>query len=541
MDTPDPAATGRGVGPSFLGHLIRDRSLRLAGSLAIAVTIPVAVLFYFQFRSIRDLGRSSAVVLRQLSQETADGVTGEIEDALKAPYINVLLRDVAAADRPAEPRGDRADLRAGRSRRCRSSAASTSGPTSRPSTAASCSPTTARTNGFTLEPARSGDGGAAVPRAGAAEARDQRLRGDDRRAAHLLPGAAAVRLPDARQADQLRRVARRRRAAAPRVLPGAGGRKAEERRRADRIPAARRDASSTTTSRVVFPRRRIAPARVRRRADVPAGVLRSRAEPRSSRRRGTSPNAGACAPATATRRFPAIIAARARPQRAMMGMLAAVMALGVFFVARAAAREVRVAEMKSSFVSSVSHDLKTPLALIQLFAETLELGRLKNTDRAQEYYRIINSEARKLTRLINNLLDFSKIEAGLRRYKREAGQPHRADAQRARVARQPVPPQSVHRHVAARRRRAGADRPGGGGAGAREPALERDEIFARAPRDRRRGRPRRRLRRGPRAPTAASASRRGCSARSSASSTASRPTPDRARRAPASGSRSSTT
>jgi signal transduction histidine kinase len=70
-------------------------------------------------------------------------------------------------------------------------------------------------------------------------------------------------------------------------------------------------------------------------------------------------------------------------------------------------------------VSSVSHDLKTPLALIQLFAETLELGRLKSTERANEYYRIINSEARKLTRLINNLLDFSKIEAGLRSYKRQ--------------------------------------------------------------------------------------------------------------------------
>src|SRR5438045_7615616 len=93
------------------------------------------------------------------------------------------------------------------------------------------------------------------------------------------------------------------------------------------------------------------------------------------------------------------------------------MAIGVFFVVRAAAREVRLAELKSNFVSSVSHDLKTPLALIQLFAETLELGRLKNTERAQEYYRIINSEARKLTRLINNLLDFSRIEAGLRPYK----------------------------------------------------------------------------------------------------------------------------
>jgi signal transduction histidine kinase len=54
-------------------------------------------------------------------------------------------------------------------------------------------------------------------------------------------------------------------------------------------------------------------------------------------------------------------------------------------------RELRVAEMKSNFVSSVSHDLKTPLALIQLFTETLELG-LKNTDRARRCT-VINSES----------------------------------------------------------------------------------------------------------------------------------------------------
>jgi signal transduction histidine kinase len=92
---------------------------------------------------------------------------------------------------------------------------------------------------------------------------------------------------------------------------------------------------------------------------------------------------------------------------------------GVFFVAGAAAREVRVAELKSNFVASVSHDLKTPLALIQLFAETLELGRVRTQERAQEYYRIINTEARKLTRLIENILDFSKMEAGLRPYRME--------------------------------------------------------------------------------------------------------------------------
>jgi signal transduction histidine kinase len=106
-----------------------------------------------------------------------------------------------------------------------------------------------------------------------------------------------------------------------------------------------------------------------------------------------------------------------RPQLALMAILALIMAAGVFFVAGAAAREVRLAELKSNFVASVSHDLKTPLALIQLFAETLELGRVRTPERAAEYYRIINGEAKKLTRLIENILDFSRMEAGLRPYR----------------------------------------------------------------------------------------------------------------------------
>src|SRR6266576_2485673 len=93
METPGTAeSVGRGIGPSIVAQLLRDRSLRLAAGLAVAVAIPVAGLFYFQFKSIAALGQSSAVVLRQLSQETADGLTRSVEDALKAPYINVLLR-----------------------------------------------------------------------------------------------------------------------------------------------------------------------------------------------------------------------------------------------------------------------------------------------------------------------------------------------------------------------------------------------------------------------------------------------------------------
>jgi len=89
---------------------------------------------------------------------------------------------------------------------------------------------------------------------------------------------------------------------------------------------------------------------------------------------------------------------------------------GLFLALRATAREMRLAAAKSAFVSNVSHELKTPLALIRLFAETLELGRVKSPEKAGEYHRIIHRESRRLTQLINNILDFSRIEAGRREY-----------------------------------------------------------------------------------------------------------------------------
>ena len=60
--------------------------------------------------------------------------------------------------------------------------------------------------------------------------------------------------------------------------------------------------------------------------------------------------------------------------------------------------------------------LRTPLALIRLYAETLELGRLTAQEKYHEYFRIIREESERLTALINNILDFSRIEAGRKEY-----------------------------------------------------------------------------------------------------------------------------
>ena len=89
---------------------------------------------------------------------------------------------------------------------------------------------------------------------------------------------------------------------------------------------------------------------------------------------------------------------------------------GAYLLWRDVRREVQMAEMRSQFVSSVSHELKTPLTAIRMFAETLRLGRSKDAKTQNEYLDTIVNESQRLTRLLNNVLDFSKIEQGKRLY-----------------------------------------------------------------------------------------------------------------------------
>jgi len=100
----------------------------------------------------------------------------------------------------------------------------------------------------------------------------------------------------------------------------------------------------------------------------------------------------------------------------VLGGLSLLMAGGIFLSYRNINREMALAKLKSDFVSNVSHELRTPLSSIRLFAETLEMGRLKSPEKAQEYYRIIRKESERLTALINNILDFARIEAGRKEY-----------------------------------------------------------------------------------------------------------------------------
>jgi signal transduction histidine kinase len=90
--------------------------------------------------------------------------------------------------------------------------------------------------------------------------------------------------------------------------------------------------------------------------------------------------------------------------------------LGAAFSFRAARREARVAFMKSSFVSNVSHEMKTPLATIQMFSETLESGRVRDSAKLNEYHRVIHKESLRLGQMIEDVLDFARLENQSRKY-----------------------------------------------------------------------------------------------------------------------------
>jgi signal transduction histidine kinase len=94
----------------------------------------------------------------------------------------------------------------------------------------------------------------------------------------------------------------------------------------------------------------------------------------------------------------------------MMAVLAFIILMGLFAIYRSAREVMALSERRSRFVSSVTHELKTPLTNIRMYIEMLEQGIARDPEREQEYFRILGSESSRLSRLINNVLEFAKLE-----------------------------------------------------------------------------------------------------------------------------------
>jgi signal transduction histidine kinase len=121
---------------------------------------------------------------------------------------------------------------------------------------------------------------------------------------------------------------------------------------------------------------------------------------------------------------PATLFRRQSDRTFWFGALVAISALaafvGFFSAWRAFNRQQELAEMKSNFVSSVSHELRAPIASVRLMAESLERGKIAEAPKQHEYFRFIGQECRRLSSLIENVLDFSRIEQGRKQYEFES-------------------------------------------------------------------------------------------------------------------------
>jgi signal transduction histidine kinase len=108
---------------------------------------------------------------------------------------------------------------------------------------------------------------------------------------------------------------------------------------------------------------------------------------------------------------------------AMLAVLLALLVLGGYFTIQTLKSELAVAQMKSDFVSTVSHEFRSPLAGINQLGEMLRDGRVPDENRRHEYYGMIVDETQRLRRLVENVLDFARIEDGRQQYRFEPVEP----------------------------------------------------------------------------------------------------------------------
>jgi len=94
---------------------------------------------------------------------------------------------------------------------------------------------------------------------------------------------------------------------------------------------------------------------------------------------------------------------------AMVGLAGVVIVVALLVTWIAIQREMEVAELKARFVSSMSHELKTPLSIIDLVSQKLKRGRYESPQDVQEFYGMLTEETTRLKGLIDDVLDFSRV------------------------------------------------------------------------------------------------------------------------------------
>jgi signal transduction histidine kinase len=96
----------------------------------------------------------------------------------------------------------------------------------------------------------------------------------------------------------------------------------------------------------------------------------------------------------------------------MFLLIAGILIFGLILTLRSVSHELELARLKSDFVSTVSHEFKSPLTSIRQLAEMLQSGRVPSEERRQKYYEVLVEQSERLALLTDNILSLAKIESG---------------------------------------------------------------------------------------------------------------------------------
>ncbi len=99
---------------------------------------------------------------------------------------------------------------------------------------------------------------------------------------------------------------------------------------------------------------------------------------------------------------------------ALLTLLAGALVTALLLALRTLRREAALTRARADFLTSITHELKTPLAGIRLFAEMLLEGRVASEEKRHEYHRLLAGESERLSALIENVLDLGRLERGER-------------------------------------------------------------------------------------------------------------------------------
>ncbi len=100
----------------------------------------------------------------------------------------------------------------------------------------------------------------------------------------------------------------------------------------------------------------------------------------------------------------------------MFLLIAGILIFGLILTIRSVARELELAKLKSDFVSTISHEFKSPLTSIRQLAEMLHSGRVPSEERRRQYYDVLLEQSERLSLLTENILNLARIEEGRKEF-----------------------------------------------------------------------------------------------------------------------------